>query len=187
MKPVNFKATTGVTLTNETYDDGFADYLKSILDYWNQYYSKENCILSLSKVTTDNTGKTAKLDSSNCAKYLTTLVQPAITDKNITKQDISATSIQIVWVKKEEESKTTTKTPEQNKEKTKTKKDKESSTDADDDSESNLKQMVASRLLGGIAGKVASSIKGVNPLQTSHYERDKKLVEEINRIKNLIK
>jgi hypothetical protein len=178
MKPVNFKATTGVTLTNETYDDGFADYLKSILNYWNQYYSKENCSLSLSKVTTDNTGKTAKLDSGNCAKYLTTLVQPAITDKNITKQDIGATSIQIVWIKKEEVSKST----EPKKEKTKTNKDL--GTEIDGESEKEAAKKLAATIFSPFASKIAGS---VGNLQLSHHDSDKKLVEEINRIKKLIK
>jgi hypothetical protein len=174
MKPVNFKATTGVTLTNETYDDGFADYLKSILNYWNQYYSKENCILSLSKITTDNTGKTAKLESNNCAKYLTSLVQPAITDKNITKQDIGATSIQIVWIKKEEESKT--KKSEQNK--------KLAIPDIDSENEKEAAKKLAATIFSPFASKIAGS---VGNLQLSHHDSDKKLVEEINRIKKLIK
>lgn len=190
MKIVSFTPTTGVTLSNtqDQYEDAFADYLKSILEYWDK--NNPGCKLSLSKETTDNSGKTAKINSTNCSNRLSSLFTTAINDKSITKSDVDVNTIKITWVKDSSSKPQEKKDEKQEKSEKKDKGTKK--TETDNDSEAS-KEAMYDRVFGGIGqGYIKSALAGVqNAGKTvtgeSLYMNDKRLIEEIDRIKELLK
>jgi hypothetical protein len=169
---------------NATFDEDFSKWLTEMVAYWPKYYT--GCTFQITKVISDTNGLSVEISSqskpnvqSDCKSNLYNSCKDA---KNITVISTeSKNKYSVVWKKESTSEKIT------DKKETKKKGDGENGLDPKKPNKyiNRLFGTAASNILGGVtAGLKGSEESGV---ENSHYVSDKKLVEEIERIKELLK
>lgn len=172
MKTLTFKPTDKIKFsTTDNFVDDFSSYLDSILKYWSENFKDKT--LNITK-TSDNS-VTILTDSNNQGSMnslYNTLKSAA--EKKTTEIRQTINGYEVKWIAKEGAKQ----------EKTKVEK-KQKVTWPEKDQSSGEK--IISALFNPVASTVAGAIKA--GLQLAHYKPDeeKKLTEEINRIKELLK
>lgn len=169
---VNFDA-------NATFNDDFSKWLTEMVAYWPKTYT--GCTFEIAKVGTEPDGLSVEITTKNkpnqtsdCLKSLNDSLSSALSSNKITTKNISTESknaYSITWNKGTTPKKETT--------------DK----DKDDDKKNQKVEpgAMVSKLFGGAAEKVMGGIQtGFKALGEEH-ENNTKLLEEIDRIKELIK
>ena len=186
MLKINATPTTDVNFdANATFDDDFSKWLTEMVDYWPKYYT--GCTFEITKVNSDTNGLSVDISTqskpnvqSDCKSNLYNSFKEA---KNITVKDISTESknkYSVVWKKESTSEK-------------KTNDNKNNKKNNQEDGPKKPNKFV-SRLFGTAAGNilagVTAGLKGKEEsggVENAHYVSNKKLVEEIERIKELLK
>ena len=175
--------------SNATFDDDFSKWLSKLVPYWKTTYT--GCTFEIAKVISDTNGLSVEISSqskpnvqSDCKTNLYNSLDVDNNKSKITVKDISTESknkYSVVWKKESTSEKIT------DKKETKKKGDGETGLDPKKPNKyiNRLFGTAASNILGGVtSGLKGSEESGV---ENSHYVSDKKLVEEIERIKELLK
>ena len=173
MKTLTFKATDKIKFTTtDTFVDDFASYLDSILKYWAENFKDK----SLNLTRTSDKSADILTDNRDNQNNLYNTLKPSV-DKQNTKISETINGYKVEWIA-ESKSKTQDKTK-----KTEPKKQETTTTGTDDTQSSDDATSILGGMLDPIATAIAGGIKGV---QKSHYVSDKKLMEQIQRIKELL-
>jgi len=201
---INATPTTDINFDkNLTYENDFAKWLTDMVSYWSKNYT--GCTFEITKVGTEPNGLSANIKTTpktgvnvDCNSSLTKDLNTVQQNNKITVQKEASetkTIFTVTWKKdKSQENK-------DDKEEKSEKKDKKTKNDNTDDVNSeDSKGAMYDRVFGKLGQNVIqSALKGVqnvagtvkNAVQTvtgeSHYVNDKRLVEEIERIKELLK
>jgi hypothetical protein len=161
---------------NVTYNDNFADWLTEMVDHWAKNYT--GCTFEIRQVGTEGTqveieSKPKQNINFDCSNSLNTDLSKVNKIKYEKKASETKTYYIVTWKTESKE------TPKKDSSKSKT-----GTTDNEQDSEipSSLKQLVAP-----LANKVATSIRSATNITNEEKEINKKLLEEIDRIKELLK
>jgi hypothetical protein len=197
-KKINITPTTDVNFdSNLTYEDNFAKWLTEMVEFWPKNYT--GCTFEITKVGTETEGLSANIKSTpkkgvnfDCNSSLEKDLKSVQDNKKITVEKKASELSTIFTVTWKKEGGSTTK-----KEKDKSKEEKskeEKSTDTSDSKEGksydrvfgNLGQKLVQAALTGTQ-KAAGTVQKTAEVQQSHYINDKKLLEEIQRIKKLLK
>jgi len=166
--------------TNASYNDNFADWLTEMVDRWAKFYT--GCTFEIRQVGTE--GTQVEIESNpkqnityDCSNSLNTDLSKIDKITYTKKATENKTYYVVTW--KTESKETTTKDDSKTKKKSKP------------DVESNEKQYPSSlqRLFNPVASQVVGAItKGIKGEGvTDEHKIDKKLLEEIDRIKELLK
>jgi hypothetical protein len=179
MKKINHSPTADINFNkNLSYNDNFADWLTEMVDHWTKHYT--GCTFEIRQVGTEGTQveiepKTKQNINLNCSDSLNTDLSKINKITYTKKASESSTYYVVTW---KTESKTTPKKDSSNPK-------KKAKEDEGDEEQSQSLQ----RLFNPIATQVVSAItKGVKGEGvTGEHKIDKKLLEEIDRIKELLK
>jgi hypothetical protein len=173
MKTLTFKPTDKIKFTTtDNFVDEFSTYLDSILKYWSENFKDKS--LTVTKTSDKKIQITTDASNSDSLDKLYNTLLPSSKDKNIKMSQI-INGYDVEWIA-ESKSKTQDKTK-----KTEPKKQEKSTTDSDETTDD------ATSILGGILDPIATAIAGgIKGVQKSHYVSDKKLMEQIQRIKELL-
>jgi hypothetical protein len=158
MKKLSFQASdSDITVPTNQFDDSFAVYLDSVLEYFEENF--DDCKLTIGYISDKSVILTTS--EGTCKENL----NKSISKGQIKKSEEKPTSVTIKWVGSSA---------------------KKTEVPGDDDFESTTSAFDA--FIQPLANKVAGAISTAGKL-VSHYERDedKKLVENIERIKELLK
>lgn len=201
---INATPSTDVNFdSNLTYEDNFAKWLTDMVGHWAKNYT--GCTFEITKVGTETEGLSANIKSTpkkginfDCNSSLEKDLKSVQDNKKITvekKASELSTTFTVTW---KQEGGTTTKKEEDKKEdKEKDKSKKGQSAETSDTSDSKEGQAY-DRVFGGLGQKLvqaaltgtqkaAGAVQKTAEVQKSHYVNDKKLLEEIDRIKQLLK
>lgn len=178
MKSLTFKPTDKIKLTTtDTFVDDFASYLDSILKYWSKNF--KDSPLTVTK-TSDKSAEVLTDNRDNQNGLYNTL-KPSADKKNIQiSETINGYKVEWIAQPQSQTDDKSKKTEPKKQEKTQTKKNK---TDDNSGDESDEAKSILGAMLDPVASSISSAMKG---MVKSHYVTDKKLMEEIQRIKELL-
>jgi len=179
---VNFDA-------NATFNDDFSKWLTEMVVYWPKYYT--GCTFEIATVGVESVDVSTKVkpnQTASCKKSLYDSFNTGLKNKKITIKDISTgtkDAYSVTWNKDATTDEKETDDDKESNDEVSTKKTKKDNNEAPDGGKKSNKYI--SRLFGGAASNVLGGIQqGLSKL-TEEHEKNSKLLEEIERIKELIK